>query len=581
MQGVLCGVAALVGLLAGGVFFSRRRLHQTPEKECFFLQKAPVPWCFIPLDKISTPRSKEPRQKYFTYSDAFCDLLGPKESWEDLVDVLGRDVHSPFQQGLRTLLKEGKDFSVPLLLKGRHYLLKGTLVPPKASLHVPLPKASFPEDSSFSFENFEDIEESPAENTTYLFLSLHDRTDLFKLQNEAAQESEQKRYFLALLNALPVPIWHRNEKGELAFCNNAYAKILETQPHHVLSRQWDLIDGGDAKKAKALFQEVLAQKKPQSLEVQKICKGEAQTFCLMEGELREDRDAKPYAEQKSLGTLGCAFNVSKYKTEAAAQAEERDQLKNIFYALETPLCLLEESLRVTFFNQAFENVWGTDLKIGPAPLFLTDIFEQLRQEDKLPEYIPFSDLKNTLQKWSRQEDLPAQEMWHMPSGAILNLNIAPCTNASLLLTVSDITQTLNLESRYKALKSVWDTVLEHYGEAVLIVGQDNRIQQCNQKVHAILQRDPATLSGMFLRDFIQLFPTKSLQWRTCLEESLELRYARSFIIPQETMPLLCEYTPLPDGDHMIRFSDATEKPVDNPLFALPEETLPAPEVLSA
>jgi hypothetical protein len=120
---------------------------------------------------------------------------------------------------------------------------------------------------------------------------------------------------------------------------------------------------------------------------------------------------------------------------------------------------------------------------------------------------------------------------------------------------SDITNILTLESRYKSLSAVWKTYIDLSRDAVIVVGIDHRIQQVSDS-EGFLGVEPESLVGTSVSEFVAAFAKHNVlpSWNETIKLALELRNSRTLTINIAGKPVLSEYSPLPDGEHILRFS---------------------------
>ncbi|MDR1207779.1 MAG: PAS domain-containing protein, partial [Holosporales bacterium] len=495
------------------------------------LQDGNIPWCIIPLDKSGLVEKKS-----FLCSNEFANIIGARlPSWGMIVNAFDTE-GSNFRSGMQNLLKTGESMSIRIVVREKTYEINAKI----SSARI---RAS---GDHVVVRN--------------VLLTLHDVTEAKKIKERYDGTLEKVNDLLNILNALPFPVWTRKNDGTLTFCNATYAKFLETQPYQVLSHQWELIDGPSAKYAKHLYKEVLANRKGQTIEVKKKLKGEERTYKILEDLVSK---VEPYSNEYAI--VGAAFDSSRQVEPLKVQDEKL--YEDTLNLADWPFCIIDRNGQVVLRNFAFEQLIGVNVSKNES--FIHDVLERLREEDKLPGDVDFPKLKKAFSQWLERKNLPFHEMLHMPSGLVINVSILAHQDDCILLTLKDITQTLNIESRYKSLQSVWNSVVDQSKDAILIIGLDHRIHRCSTCVREILDRDSSSLIGISIKDFLRtLVRQHAVQiWKSSLEDAIELRNPHTVTILTTINTLLCEYMPLPDGWHMLRFSICAQEGQANTLFS--------------
>lgn len=571
LSGLALGAA---GLLVG----RERNLRAFDRTVLKLLRKSDLPWCFLPWKEVeqaifgsssnhpaeasfgerSTSSVSEPlssSRSFFTKtprratgrtegaallsagvcSESFQVFLEEAPlSWEVLTQLFRQSGSSPFQTAVQCVFQYGTPVVCALTLKGKPY-----------NLRVSVLKG---EDSGFPVLE-------PSLFSRGLLLVLEDASADLKAKTACAQATRQARTCMAVLNALPFPLWMRNRKGRLTFCNKAYAKELETQPHNVLAHQWELIDGSDARAAKGLFRKVLEADAAQSLRVRKQVKGVTKTFILTEIPFVSATGASKTGKlDPAVAFVGAAADISQPAEDLHTVQEALSLFKALLREIHTPFCVFDAKGRLLSHDMVTFGLSETAeafLRQRPA---LEDILELLRERNQLPEYLAFAELKDICHGWITHQNLPFHDVWYLPSGQALDLQVKAHQDKTLILA-TDVSQTLAVEGRYKLLRKVWNAFVDQAPDALLVVGIDHRIQRCSQAMLGLLGEDSAYWMGRSVKEFLTVLAERNNLpvWRRTLEDAIELRKPYQAVLSLEGRILECAYAPLPDGGHRLSF----------------------------
>ncbi|MDR1907978.1 MAG: PAS domain-containing protein, partial [Holosporales bacterium] len=499
------------------------RPHSKEDHTVALLQRVGGLWCIMPLEN-----SGSVTKNGFICSDEFIRITGTKcPSWGALLSFFGQTADVSFQNSVQNLLKNGHADPIHAHFNGRVYRVIMQL----------------------SQDRVKDKDSGEEYLRKDILLTLNDVTELQKVKELYDNAIEKINDLLRVLNTLPFPVWTRSSDGNLTFCNTAYAKLLETQPYQVLSRQWELVDGASAKEAKNLHKDVLLEKKAKTIEVKKKLKGEEKAY-----KIYEDAIEKMEQSSDEYAVVGTAIDMSDSLVAAKIQQKNAQLYSDTLNLVDLPFGVVNRAGKIIMFNKAIEKLLGVDLSANEV--FVDDVLEKLRNYERLPGDVDFVTLKNMCHKWIEHCDLPFHEMWHMPFGVVLDISVSTFQNDYIMITLRDITQVLKAESRYKSLQSVWNAIIDQSRDAVLIIGIDHKIQRCSASASNILNRDAPSLIGLSVKEFLKTFATQHVLhiWQSNLEDAIELRNPHTVTISASGCTLLCEYVPLPDGWHMLRFS---------------------------
>src|SRR5665647_1892609 len=118
----------------------------------------------------------------------------------------------------------------------------------------------------------------------------------------------------------------------------------------------------------------------------------------------------------------------------------------------------------------------------------------LRAARKLPEQADFRSWRADL--FAAYRSVEAREQWwHMPDGQTLRVIANPHPQGGATWVYENVTERLDLESRYNALVSVQGETLDHLAEGVAVFGSDGRIRLHNPAFETVWQLDAAFLDA--------------------------------------------------------------------------------------
>jgi signal transduction histidine kinase len=390
---------------------------------------------------------------------------------------------------------------------------------------------------------------------------LYDITDFAQAamrSMEAVTAVEKRENELrSALNALPFPVWTRNHKLELTWCNRFYSRMVDDSTAAVIAEQKELPMTGAGKSdvgQRALAQKAVAQQAAQAARAHTVIEGQRRLIEIIE---------MPFGADKRL--VGAALDVtreeeweSSYKWLVASHKESLEQLR-------TAIAMFDADLRLEFYNSAYEQLTGMPgVWLDTYPR-LGEIIDKLRELRKLPEQADYKQFKQGwINKFTAQLE-PYEEMQYLPDGTVLRMIVVPRPMGGSLLTLEDVTSRLQLETSFNTLMAVQQETIDNLAEGIAVFGEDGRLKLSNQSFAKMWNLQPEDLSGtVHISKLVEkmkgLFGEKirAEARNTLLGNGLERAPRRGRL--QLGSGAILEYSvvPLPDGNILNAYSDITD-----------------------
>ena len=145
--------------------------------------------------------------------------------------------------------------------------------------------------------------------------------------------------------------------------------------------------------------------------------------------------------------------------------------------------------KLRFFNQAFQKLWDLEhgfLDSAPDNALLLD---RLRSEGKLAEQPEWRRWKENLLSAYRAVD-PQEHWWHLPDGRTIRVVANPQPKGGVTWVFENLTEKIDLESRYNTAVRVQGETLDNLAEGVAVFGPDGRIRLSNPAFSTLWGLDP-------------------------------------------------------------------------------------------
>ncbi|MCH2038442.1 MAG: ATP-binding protein [Rickettsiales bacterium] len=394
-----------------------------------------------------------------------------------------------------------------------------------------------------------------------IILWFHDisvyNNELEKSVSKVKSLKSELKYFSVMLNNLPFPIWRRNKNLEVSYCNLAYSHIVEELSINSLESS-----GGNVMEITPNSYELASRaqetKEAATIDEYLIYGGKRYLYKIVEAPLDKEQFQIGYGENITpLEKL--QKEIEYHKT---AQAD-------ILESSSSAMAMFGSNKRLKFHNQAFTRLWELDEKwLASNPSF-GDFLETLREQRKLPEQVNFPKYKTELLSWFTDLIEPYNDFLHLPDGKALRVIAIPHALGGIIFAYEDMTDRLRIERSYNTLIAVQKATLDNLHEALVVFGQNGKMELYNPKFAKIWDLDEAFLqtyphiSEVFERckDLYKFHGDWQEFKNTSINEILRRKSGFARIERNDDLVLDAVCAPLPDGGVLLTYIDVTAQTV--------------------
>jgi signal transduction histidine kinase len=369
--------------------------------------------------------------------------------------------------------------------------------------------------------------------------------DLSALHADLEREVQGLR---ALIEALPTPIWAREDGGRIVWVNSAFAHAVEAHDGaDAVKRHLELLSPS-ARHALATARragETYAARLPV------IVAGRRRIFDVLDVPTRH-------------GSAGIGIDVTDVETLRSELTRMVEAHRRTLDQLPTAVAIFGADQRLTFHNAAYRVLWGLGADFLDARPTDGAVLDQLRAARKLPEQADFRVWKSALHEAYRTIEAK-EHLWHLPDGRTLRVVTTSNPNGGITYLFDDVTEPLNLKRRYDALARVQGETLDNLSEAVAVFASDGRLRLFNPALIRLWKLAPTFLSE---RPHIEAviaacrpLHNDEATWQLLrgAVTGLEHRAPITRRIERSDATLVdCATVPLPDGATLVTFQDVTD-----------------------
>ena len=302
------------------------------------------------------------------------------------------------------------------------------------------------------------------------FISLSgDRAALATLEAQHSQLMQTTETMKSLLESLPFPVWLRDTQDRLSWANHSYVTAVDgADLDDVVAQNHHLLDASARELVKGAH-------KNQSDDGSHTSQIRERLPATVSGDRRMMDVSEAVFENGVAGIAVDMSEVEEIQVNLRRTLESHAQTMN---QLATAVAIFDEKRRLVFRNDAFENLWQLDEKLLNDEPENGALFDELRDAKKIAEQPDWSKWRNGLLKVYEQMQ-PIEDWWHLPDGRTLRVIANPQKQGGVTWVFENITEQLEMESRYIALTQVQGETLDHLSEAIAVFAPDGRLKLSN------------------------------------------------------------------------------------------------------
>lgn len=385
------------------------------------------------------------------------------------------------------------------------------------------------------------------------FLNLDgDRAALAVLEAEHTNLVQTTDTMQALMESIPFPVWLRNNSGNLTWANSAYVNAVDSVDlPTVLNADTQLLDEPQRR---------LVTNAHQAQDV-----GRTTVHQRLPATISGDRRMMDVSEVAyEGGSAGMAVDMSEVEEVQGNLRRTLESHAQTMNQLATAVAIFDEKRHLIFHNDAFETLWKLERGLLEGEPDNGQLFDAMRHAGQIADQPDWSKWRNSLLT-VYEETQPQEHWWHLPDSRTLRVIANPHKQGGVTWVFENVTEQLEMESRYIALTKVQGETLDHLSESIAVFAPDGRLKLSNppfQKMWQLTDEDVA--ANTRIADIAALcrpLMEKPDIWdevSTAITGISETREPKAGQLNLRD-GTVCDYAlvPLPNGQAMLSFMDVS------------------------
>ncbi|MDP6690020.1 MAG: PAS-domain containing protein, partial [Alphaproteobacteria bacterium] len=378
-------------------------------------------------------------------------------------------------------------------------------------------------------------------------------------QNNEAKLSEASQAldnYVALLADLPVPVYRRNSDLVMVWCNEAYARLVNSSVDEVIA-------GGGVEietplipnQAQALAEQVRRDGESNSEGRHFVVGGQRRTL--------EVTETPSSGGESIIGFVQDITHVEEAEVELSRHIDAHAEVLN---NLSTAISIFGPEKRLSYYNNAYAELWQLEedwLNRGPTH---SEVLDELREGRRVPEQTDFPAYKQGFMRLYTDLLETREDIIYAPDGRVFREVISPHPFGGLLFLAEDITDSLVLERSYNTLIAVQQETLNNLYEGAAVYGGDGRLKLANSAFARIWQLEEADLVGEpHIADVIEAAGAtlvKTQDWpklrETLIAQATTRQSKKGRIRRRDGTVIDFASVALPDGNALFTYVDVTD-----------------------
>ncbi|MBC6412362.1 MAG: PAS-domain containing protein, partial [Hyphomonadaceae bacterium] len=281
-----------------------------------------------------------------------------------------------------------------------------------------------------------------------------------------------------VLGRAPFPIWRVSGQGQLLWVNDSYAKAVGVETVTDVLEQQIYLDEQSARD----MRDVLISKNRQETVRNLILNGELTATRILQFAI-------------SGGVVGMALDASELENLRQALNHHIRAHNEILNNMDEAVVTFGRGQTMRFHNRAFASLFHLEESWFKGQPTHGEWLDHLRETGRLPPVSDYRDWRQAeLDLYTSWPDEVPPEIWTLPDGATLRLVRMRDPNGGISLLLSDITNTVTLQSQFNTLIKVHTATLDKLTEGIAVFGADGHLKIYNSAFASIWEIPEDSLS---------------------------------------------------------------------------------------
>ncbi len=317
----------------------------------------------------------------------------------------------------------------------------------------------------------------------WVFDATESQAEIGRLGSEVTRLSRAFAALSQLIEAAPIPMWHRGPDLRLTLVNRAYVDAVDAvDADDVILRGLELVEPGTGTSPLSAAAAARDAEETRSRDVPATIHGQRRSMRVVDVPLGES------------GVAGYALDNDELDRARLAFRRFADTQRDTLDRLSAGVAQFDSDRTLSFCNLPFQRMFAIKTEwIADRPEF-DRVLERMREAGRVPEARDFPAWKAERRGWFTAVGGAEEEAWLLPGGAHLRVLAQPLPDGGLLLVFEDRTEQIQLASARDTLLRVREATFDNLFEAIGVFASDGRLHLWNNKFRDVWGFDDTLLA---------------------------------------------------------------------------------------
>jgi signal transduction histidine kinase len=318
----------------------------------------------------------------------------------------------------------------------------------------------------------------------WLFDATDAQSEIGRLTDETQRLTRAFDALSGLIEASPVPMWHRGPDLKLTLVNSAYVQAVEGESAAVVvARGMELIETAGGRGPLVMAAAARDSGEPATRLVPATIQGERRMLRVVDVPLGE------------AGVAGYAIDVEELEQARVAFKRFVDAQRDMLDRLSAGVAQFGADRGLIFSNQPFQRLFAMKPEwLADRPEF-DRVLERMRETGRVPEVRDFRGWRDERRAWFTDASGAFEENWMLAGGVHLRVVAQPLPDGGLLLIFEDRTEQVALASARDTLLRVRTATFDNLFEAIGVFAADGCLHLWNSKFRDVWGFDEELLAS--------------------------------------------------------------------------------------
>ena len=303
----------------------------------------------------------------------------------------------------------------------------------------------------------------------WIFDATDSQGQIEKLRTENEEARAAFDALSALIEAAPMPMWHRSPDLKLTLVNSAYVKAVDAHDGaQVVDESIELIETINGVSPADAAAQAKEKGEPYERVVATTVGGQRRTTQVVDVPLGKS------------GIAGYAIDIQELIDSRKEQRRFNESQRDMLDRISAAVVQFDADKSLQFCNLPFQRIFSMRQQwIAERPEF-PRVLDRMREMNRIPEVRDFPEWREDRTKWFKSS-ASIEENWLLADGTHLRVIANPTPDGGLLMIIEDRTEQVQLASARDTLLRVRTATFDNLFESLAVFAADGKLNIWNHQ----------------------------------------------------------------------------------------------------